>query len=205
MRMVQDAAGKILFSQTLKKEVVLKILEICNRHNADFLIQYPDRICVSEINPNTNFSLQYNEPAPIVVKDLLREMGIMEDPPKVMVVNFDHPEALLHLRDKLNAVLGDHTNIIFFMPPCWNSCQPGFQNLSACALSLASWAIPLEHVIAFETGILMLKCSGMLLGVAVENASPLCKSSANMIVGFKRKPGAGCIPQRFYSLGLKNA
>jgi hypothetical protein len=202
--MVQDADGKILFSQTLKKEIVLKILEICNRQNADFLIQYPDMIYISEINSNTNFSMQYNEPAPTVIKDLLGKMGVLEDPPKVMVVNFDHPEALPLLRDELINVLGDQTNITFSLPTMLEIMPSGISKSYGVRYITDMLGIPLEQVIAFGDGdndAEMLRDVG--LGVAVENASPLCKSSANMIVGSNEDQGPAAFLNDFYSLGFE--
>jgi Cof subfamily protein (haloacid dehalogenase superfamily) len=202
--MVQDTDGNILYSRTLDKEIVKKILEICNRYQADWLIYHPDNIFVNEINSNTNFTMQYNEPFPVVIEDVEAQTSIMDDPTKVMVINFGHPEALLPVRNDLNTSLGDQTNIIFSLPTMLEIMPAGISKSYGVRYITDMLGVPLKHVIAFGDGdndAEMLRDVG--LGIAVQNASPLCKSNADMVVGSNEDQGPAVFLNDFYSLGFE--
>ena len=203
--MIQDHDGKVLLSKTLKNELMIEIIKVCNHFNADWMICYEKEILVREINNNTGITSEYNEPDPIRISDKVENLKKLNEPTKLIVVDRENPQKLRIVLDMLKEKMGDELNISFSLDIFLEIMPAGVSKLSGVKFVADSLGIDKNQIIAFGDGDNDAEMLGYVgLGIAVENASPKCKSYAKLVVGHHNEQGPANFLNQFYNLGIKN-
>jgi len=202
--MIQDPNGKVLYSKTLKNELMIEIIKVCNHFNADWMIFYEKEILVREINHNTRIISKYNEPDLIIINDKVEDLQKLNKPIKLMVIDNENPQNLLIVLDTLKEKMGDELNISFSLDTILEIMPAGVSKLSGVKFVADYSGIDKNQIIAFgdwDNDAEMLRYVG--LGIAVENASPKCKSNAKLVIGHHNEQGPAIFLNQFYNLGIK--
>ncbi|MCD6576954.1 MAG: HAD family phosphatase [Anaerolineaceae bacterium] len=202
--MIKDPDGKVLFSKTLRNELMVEIIGVCNHYNADWMIYYEKEILVREINNNTGVTSEYNEPDPIRISDKVEDLKKLKEPMKLIIVDRENPQKLQIVLSVLKEKLKDELNFSFSLGTFLEIIPAGVSKLSGVEFVADYSGIEKDQIIAFgdeDNDAGMLGYVG--LGIAVENGSPKCKSNAKLIIGHHNEQGPAKFLNQFYNLGIK--
>ena len=202
--MIQYPDGEVLFLKTLKNELMVEIIKVCNQFNVDWMIYYENEILVREINHNTGMTSEYNEPDPIMISGEVENLMKLNEPTKLIIVDRENPQKLRIVLDKLKEKMGDELSTSFSLDAFLEIMPAGVSKLCGVKFVADYLGFDKKQIVAFGDGdndAEMLEYVG--LGIAVENASSKCKSNAKLVVGHHNEQGPAIFLNQFYNLGIK--
>jgi len=198
--LLQSPHGDLLHASVFPRQTVERVLQLAGNFEVDICVFTTQMMYVQNLTPGIHAMLAFGAPFPREIRDWSMMGADVDRVVKIVLINLGGAPALAPLVHALDSRLGDEVSHFPSQPFIHEVLPPGEDKGRGVKRLADALGIEMQYILAFGDGdndAVVLKLAG--LGVAVANASALCKSSADVIVDSNDRDG----PARFLEGFLK--
>jgi Cof subfamily protein (haloacid dehalogenase superfamily) len=188
---IADHTGKRIYGDYLEKAVLQHFAPFAEENNLSYVAFADNQIFTTRRDHYTDIILDYNEPEPIVVKNIA-------DYPIHKLIILDDPSRIQQLRPPLALHMGKQADVLITQPEMVEIMPPGTSKGHSLRWLALRLGVSMADVLAIgnaENDLTMLQMAG--LGVAVANAAQVVLDSADFITASNNDDGVADALERF--------